>query len=74
MFMLHSKCGSRLTSSVLRLTAPIPLRWHRAALPALAADDVLRRLAACTLALLAACGSGLGGSESGSESETVGMA
>ena len=55
MFMLHSKCGSRLTSSVLRLTAPIPLRWYRAALPALAADDVLRRLTARALALLAGC-------------------
>ena len=53
MFMLHSKCGSRLTSSVLRLTRPLFLRGHRAPLPALAAHDVLRRLAACALALLA---------------------
>ena len=53
MFMLHSKCGSKLTSSVLRLISLPPLRGYRAPLPALAAHDVLRRLAARALALLA---------------------
>lgn len=66
MFMLHSKCGSRLTSSVAGTARRFPhlqqTMYCAVWLPA------------PLLSLLAACGSGLGGSESGSESETVGMA